>query len=149
MTAVSSDLHVEVPSLYVVNIVKVQARLADLLKDGRGAAQWWVELIRHLDDLVAGLRDSDESGETPGLSAQLRTDAPHLLGRLERLEADRERIVAQVTAARVMASTNAGDPSAVRGVSRAVRKALRRVRRYQTKTSDVLIEAYSRDFGGE
>lgn len=149
MTAISGDLHVEAPSLYVVNIAKVQGRLTELLKDGRGTAQWWVELTRHLDDLVAGLRDSDETEERPGLSSQIRADAPHLLRRLSRLDAERERIVARVTAARVMASTNAGDPAAVRSVSRAVRKALRRVRRYQTKTSDMLLDAYSRDFGGD
>ncbi|MGV1004729.1 MAG: hypothetical protein ACOYEV_08155 [Candidatus Nanopelagicales bacterium] len=146
MTAVTDSAGV--PELFVVDMAHVQRRLDQLLADDRGRASWWVDLTRNLDALAVGLRDdSDSVGRR--LFYQLKADAPHLLGRHRRLAGEREAIVDEVTAARVLASTHAGDPQAVGTVTGTVHALLMRVRRYQEKTTEMLFDAYGRDIGGE
>lgn len=150
MTAMITDLGVNTPSLRVVSLSRAQQRLLELLSDQRGRAQWWVEVTRYLDELSAGFAESvEDSDNRRGLHEQIRRDAPHLLGRLRRLDDEREMIAEQATSVRLMASRYAGDPLAVSAVARAVRELMWRVRRFHEKTTDMMLDAYSRDIGGE
>jgi hypothetical protein len=54
-----------------------------------------------------------------------------------------------ITAVRLQAGRAAGDPDAVAAVSAAIRDLLTQVRRYQERTTDVLLDAYQRDLGGD
>lgn len=150
MTAMAADLSAGGGTLWVASLSAAQRRLGELLSDRRGRVQWWVELTRYLDDLGASLTESAEELENRrGLSDQIRRDAPHLLGKLRRLDGERDRIAAEVGAVRLLAGDYAGDPMAVGAVSRAVRELMWRVRRYQEKSTEMLLDAYARDMGGE
>lgn len=150
MTAIAGDLGIPGPRLRTASVSTSRMHLDELLRDHRGRAQWWVELSRHLDDLRAGLVESvDEVEARRGLAAQIRADAPHLIGRLDRLDHERERISDQAQRVRVLAGDYAGDPLAVSAIVRLVRDLVYRVRRYQEHTTEVMLDAYERDIGGE
>ena len=84
-----------------------------------------------------------------GFTEQIRADAPYLMGRWLRLAGDRDQLTAAIAAARLQAGNMAGDPDAVGTVSAAIRALLAQVRRYQERTTDVLLDAYQRDLGGD
>jgi hypothetical protein len=150
MTAMAADVNVSGVTLRVVSLAGAQRRLGELLSDRRGRVQWWVELTRYLDELSASLNESAEELDTRrGLADQIRRDAPHLLGKLRRLDGERDRIATEVNQVRLLAGDYAGDPMAVNAVSRAVRELMWRVRRYQEKSTEMLLDAYARDMGGE
>jgi hypothetical protein len=149
MTAITPDI-VNGRSLRSVSSGRAQRRLTELASEGRGPAGWWVELTRQLDDLAeAVLETPGDVADVLGLTEQFRTDAPHLVGRWQRLAREREGLYDQVSAVRLLAGSNAGDPTAVGTVSRAVKEVVARVRRFQERTTDVLLDAYARDMGGE
>lgn len=149
MTAITPDI-VHVRSLRSVSAGRAQRRLTELARDGRGLAGWWVEVTRQLDDLAeAVLATPGDVADVLGLTEQFRTDAPHLVGRWQRLAREREGLYDQVSAVRLLAGSYAGDPTAVGPVSRAVKDVVARVRRFQERTTDVLLDAYARDMGGE
>lgn len=150
MTAIIGDVSIPGPRLRAASVSTSRVRLEELLGDHRGMAQWWVELIRHLDDLRAGLVESvDEVDARRGLAEQIRSDAPHLLGRLARLDHEREQISMQAQRVRVLAGEHSGDPQAVNSIVRLVHDLVFRVRRHQEHTTEIMIDAYERDIGGE
>lgn len=138
------------PGLRVTSVTGTARRLSELLRERRGRAQWWVELARQLDELSMGLVESaEQTANRRGLADQIRRDAPHLLGRLRRLDGELDLLVAQTASVRLLIAEYAGDPLAVHAVSRAVLELTWRVGRYQEKTSEMLLDAYARDMGGE
>jgi hypothetical protein len=146
MTAVVNDV---APSM-VIRSKEAQRRLQDLARDHLGRAGWWVEVTRQLDSLAEAVRDvPGEMIDVRGITEQIRSDAPHLMGRWQRLAGEQDTLVEAVTEVRMLAGSSAGDPSAVGTVSAAIQDLLARIRRFQEKTTDVLLDAYERDMGGE
>lgn len=146
MTAVVNDF---APSM-VIRSKEAQRRLQDLARDHLGRAGWWVEVTRQLDSLAEAVRDvPGEMIDLSGLTEQIRSDAPHLMGRWQRLAGEQDSLVEAVTEVRMLAGRSAGDPTAVEMVSGAIQDLLARIRRFQERTTDVLLDAYERDMGGE
>ena len=65
------------------------------------------------------------------------------------MAAERDHLTATITAVRLQAGRAAGNPDAIGPVSAAIRTLLTQVRRYQERTTDVLLDAYQRDLGGD
>ena len=146
MTAVVNDF---APSM-VIRSKEAQRRLQDLARDHLGRAGWWVEVTRQLDSLAEAVRDvPGEMIDLRGLTEQIRSDAPHLMGRWQRLAGEQDSLVEAVTEVRMLAGRSAGDPTAAEMVSAAIQDLLARIRRFQERTTDVLLDAYERDMGGE
>jgi hypothetical protein len=138
------------PPLRSASSRRAQRRLSELVREGWGPAGWWVEVTRQLDDLAeAVLASPGDVGDTVGFADQIRTDAPHLLGRWQRLAREREGLYEQISAVRLLAGSSAGDPAAIGLVSRAIKDVVAKVRRFHERTTDVLLDAYARDIGGE
>jgi hypothetical protein len=137
-------------SLRVLSVAGAQSRLVELLGDPRPGAGWWVAITRALDDLADAVRTNPgDLLDLEGFTEQLRADAPHLMGRWQRMAADREHLTTTITAVRLQAGRGTGDPDAVGPVSAAIRDLLTQVRRYQERTTNVLLDAYQRDLGGD
>ena len=136
--------------LQVISGHLTQRRLEELVADPIDRAGWWVELIRQLDDLAESVQTSPGNlVDVIGFAEQIRVDAPHLLSRWGRLAIERDGLYDAVARVRLQVSRDAGDPAALTGVCRSVRDVLTRVRRHQERTTDVLLDAYERDMGGE
>ncbi len=149
MTAITTDLR-SGTDLRVTDYTKVHDHLVTLLADRRGLITWWIDVTRRLDELADVIHSAAGNLIDPdGFTEQLRDDAPHLMGRWLRLSADRDDLDAAVTEVRILAGASAGDPAAVEPVSDAIREVLAKARRYQERTTDVLLDAYERDLGGE
>lgn len=137
-------------ALAVGTVSGVQARLTALLDDHRGGAGWWVDIAGQLDRLSEALRRAPGDLVDPeGFTEQLRADAPHLMSRWVRLCHEGEVLAAKLGEVRLLVGTQAADPAAVPAVSTAIKDVLARARRYQERTTDVLLDAYERDIGGE
>lgn len=149
MTAITPD-YMESSVLRGPSFSQVHRRLSELLEDGRGRAGWWVEVTRQLDHLAESVSSGPgQLTDLEGFSDQIRADAPHLIGRWRRLAGERDGLFDAVTEVRLLTSRYAGDPEAVSAVTRAVRDVLARVRRFQDRASEVLLDVYERDIGGE
>ena len=136
--------------LSVITFSGVQNRLSNLLEDQRGRATWWVEVARQLDDLADAVRSAPGDLIDPeGFTEQLRADAPHMMDRWIRLSQEGDGLHEAVTEVRMLVGEYAGDPSAIDAVRRAVSDVLAKVRRFQERTTEVLLDAYERDLGGE
>jgi hypothetical protein len=136
--------------LSVITFSGVHSRLASLLEDQRGRATWWVEVARQLDDLVDAVRSAPGDLIDPeGFTEQLRADAPHMMDRWIRLSQEGDGLHEAVTEVRMLVGEYAGDPTAIDAVRRAVSDVLAKVRRFQERTTEVLLDAYERDLGGE
>jgi hypothetical protein len=129
---------------------EAQRRLDELTHDRRGRAGWWVEVTRQLDTLAESVRTvPGDMVDLRGFTEQIRTDAPHLMGRWIRVASEQDALSDAVAEVRMLASRSAGDPAAVAGVSDAIHDLLGRLRRFQERTTDVLLDASERDMGGE
>ena len=137
-------------TLRVLSVAGAQSRLEMLLGEQRTGAGWWVQITRALDDLADAVHTTPGDLIDPdGFTEQLRSDAPHLMGRWLRLAGERDHLATAITTVRLHAGHNAGDPDAVGTVSAAIRTLLTQVRRHQEHTTDVLLDAYQRDLGGD
>lgn len=145
MTAITPDAW-GTKVLQPVSVSHIQGRLGELVKDRRGVAGWWVEVTRQLDSLGEAVLGTPVDG---GMAEQFRYDAPHLVSRWEHLAVERDGLYEEVAQVRLLAGRSAGDPLAVGTVIRAIQDVVARVRRFQERTSAVLLDAYERDFGGE
>ncbi len=149
MTAITTDLHTT-SDLRVTDYTRVHDHLVSLLDQPSGSITWWIEVTRQLDELAEVIRSSAGNLIDPeGFTEQIRDDAPHLMTRWMRLATERDELDHAVTEVRILAGARAGDSSAVDGVIDAIREVLARARRYQERTTDVLLDAYERDLGGE
>lgn len=145
-----SQVMVDRSTLRVLSVAGAQSRLDELLGAQRPGAGWWVQITRALDDLADAVHSTPGDLIDPeGFPEQIRSDAPHLMGRWLRLAGDRDHLTAAITAVRLQAGGAAGDPDTVGTVSAAIRTPLTQVRRYQERSTDVLLDAYQRDLGGE
>ena len=137
--------------LRVVSSSAVLRRLAELVHEaGQAGATWWVEITRQLDDLADAVQTAPgDLLDAAGFTEQIRADAPHLMGRWERMSAERDGLIAAVTDVRMLAGHSAGDPALVGPITHAIQDLLARVRRFQQRTTEVLLDAYERDLGGE
>ena len=137
-------------TLRVLSVAGAQSRLEVLLRDQRPGAGWWVATTRALDDLADAVHTTPGDLIDPdGFTEQIRSDAPYLMGRWLRLAGERDHLTAAIATVRLHAGHAAGDPDAVGTVSAAIRTLLTQVRRYQERTTDVLLDAYQRDLGGD
>jgi hypothetical protein len=137
-------------TLRVLSVAGAQSRLVELLGADAEGAGWWVAITRALDDLADAVHTTPGDLIDPdGFTEQLRADAPHLIGRWQRMAADRDHLTATITAVRLQAGRGAGNPEAVGPVSGAIRALATQVARYQERTTDVLLDAYQRDLGGD
>jgi hypothetical protein len=149
MTAITPDT-LDTTLLRVITFSSVQARLTQLIDDHRGSTSWWVELARQLDDLADAVRrEPGDLVDAEGFTEQIRSDAPHLMGRWLRLSTERDSLCDAVTDVRLQVGRDAGDESAVEQAKHAIRALLARARRFQERTTEVLLDAYERDLGGE
>jgi hypothetical protein len=149
MTAITPDA-LDTTLLRVITFSSVQSRLTHLLEDHRGLTSWWVEIARQLDDLADAVRrEPGDLVDAEGFTEQIRADAPHLMGRWLRLSTEREGLYEAVTNVRLQVGQDAGDPSAVDSAKHSIRALLARARRFQERTTEVLLDAYERDLGGE
>ncbi|MCU0262372.1 MAG: hypothetical protein MUF09_01680 [Candidatus Nanopelagicales bacterium] len=149
MTAITPDA-VDTTYLRVITFSSVQTRLTHLLEDHPGLTSWWVEVARQLDDLAAAVRtEPGDLVDAEGFTEQIRDDAPHLMGRWMRLSAEREGLSEAVAQVRLQVGRDACDPTAVEAAQQAIRSLLTRARRFQERTTEVLLDAYERDLGGE
>lgn len=125
-------------------------RIDALLSDRRTMAQWWVQLVASLDELSAkvGSVRHDLAGRR-ALAEQIRLDAPHLYSRLRKLDAEQEVLEEDLVKARILAGESAGNDSRYAEVAREVKDCLRRLRRLESRSNDVVLDAYDRDIGGE
>jgi len=148
MTAVTPET-LEGSLLRVITFSSVMSRLTQLLEDRRGRASWWVEVARQLDNLADAVQVAP--GDLVGgesFTEQLRDDAPHLMGRWLRLSSERDGLQEAVTGVRLQVGLDAGDPAAVETTRGTIRDLMARARRFQERTTEVLLDAYERDFGG-
>jgi hypothetical protein len=149
MTAITPDT-LDNSLLRVITFSGVQARLTHLLEDHRGLTSWWVEIARQLDDLADAVRqEPGDLVDVEGFTEQIRDDAPHLMGRWMRLSTERDGLYDAVTHVRLQVGRDAGDPAAVASAKHSIRALLIRARRFQERTTEVLLDAYERDLGGE
>jgi hypothetical protein len=149
MTAITPDT-LDGTMLRVITFSSVHARLTHLLEDHRGMASWWVEIARQLDDLADAVRrEPGDLVDAEGFTEQIRDDAPHLMGRWMRLSRERDGLYDDVTDVRIRVGHDAGDPSAVEAIAHSIHDLLARARRFQERTTAVLLDAYERDLGGE
>jgi hypothetical protein len=149
MTAITPDT-LDTSLLRVITFSGVQARLTHLLEDHRGLTSWWVEIARQLDDLADAVRqEPGDLVDVEGFTEQIRDDAPHLMGRWMRLSTERDGLYDAVTHVRLQVGRDAGDPTAVASAKHSIRALLIRARRFQERTTEVLLDAYERDLGGE
>jgi hypothetical protein len=145
-----SQVMVDQSALRVLSVAGAQSRLVELLGEQRPDASWWAQITRGLDDLADAVHTTPGDLVDPdGFTEQIRSDAPYLMGRWLRLSGDRDQLTAAITAVRRQAGRAAGDPDAVGAVSAAIHTLLTQVRRYQERTTDVLLDAYQRDLGGD
>ena len=73
-----------------------------------------MQITRALDDLADAVHTTPGDMLDPeGFTEQLRSDAPHLMGRWQRMAADRDHLTATITAVRLQAGRAAGDPNSV------------------------------------
>ena len=146
----ATQVMVDRPTLRVLSVAGAQSHLEVLLADQRTGAGWWVAITRALDDLADAVHTTPGDLIDPdGFTEQLRSDAPHLMGRWLRLAGERDQLTTAITTVRLHAGHNAGDPDAAGAVRAAIRTLLTQVRRYQERTTDVLLDAYQRDLGGD
>ena len=110
-----------------------------------GTALWWASLAHHLGELEEELVLTD----VVGLAAQITTDAPHFAAAARRLHAIHEQAQLDVARLRREVTDQFGSTTAARDLCDAVDALLRRVRTLHRLCSDLMLDAYERDIGGD
>lgn len=110
-----------------------------------GTAWWWDGLAHHLGELGEDLALTD----TAGLVAQITTDAPHFAAAARRLTAIHDRAQLDVARLRREVVDLHGSTTSVSDVRDAIEALLRRVRALHRLSSDLMLDTYERDIGGD
>jgi hypothetical protein len=110
-----------------------------------GTALWWATLAHHLGELAEELALTDVTG----LAAQITTDAPHFAAAARRLPPIHEQAQRDAARLRQAATDQSGSPTAARDLCNAVDALLGRVRTLHRLSSDLMLDAYERDIGGD
>ena len=113
--------------------------------EAMGGAWWWASLAHHLGELGEELASTDVAG----LAAQITTDAPHFAAAARRLPTIAEQAQCDVARLRREVRAQYGSTTAAPDLRGAVEALLRRVRTLLRLSSDLMLDAYGRDFGGD
>ena len=114
-------------------------------QEATGGAWWWASLAHHLGELSEELASIDVAG----LAAQITTDAPHFAAAARRLPAIDEQAQGDVARLHREVTAHDGSTRAAREVRGDVEALLRRVRALHRLSSDLMLDAYERDIGGD
>ena len=110
-----------------------------------GSALWWHSVANHLGELGEELALTDIAG----LAGQITTDAPHFATAARRLSAIHDQAQLDVALLRREAADVCGSTIAARDVRDAIEALLRRVRTLHRLSSDLMLDTYERDIGGD
>lgn len=110
-----------------------------------GSPGWWDSVAHHLDELGEELVRAD----IPGLAAQITTDAPHYAAAARRLAAIHDRALLDLARLRRVVAAVCGSTYAARDVAVALDALLRRVGALHRLSSDLMLDTYERDIGGD
>ncbi len=123
-------------------------RIDGLLQHSSNVAQWWVDLTIQLDDLSTRLMVEGEQ-MWRGLRKQLTDDAPHLSSQIGRIDDEHEALEDELLRVRILAGEAAGTAQRLPTVTEAVTELMARLTRLDQWTTQIMIDAYERDLGGE
>ena len=123
-------------------------RIDGLLQHSSNVAQWWVDLTIQLDDLSTRLMVEGEQ-MWRGLREQLTEDAPHLSSQIRRIDDEHEALEDELLRVRILAGEAAGTAASLPSVTRAVAELMARLTRLDQWTTQIMMDAYERDLGGE
>jgi hypothetical protein len=110
-----------------------------------GSAWWWDSVAHHLGELGEELALTDIAG----LAAQITTDAPHFATAARRLSLIHDQTQLDLARLRREVADLGGSTTAARAVRDAVDVLLGRVRTLNRLSSDLMLDAYERDIGGD
>ena len=110
-----------------------------------GTAMWWDTLAHDLGELAEELARTDVAG----LAAQITADAPHFAAASLRIVLIHEQAQGDVARLRREVTAQFGSPTAVPELCHHVDTLLRRVRTLHRLSSDLMLDAYERDIGGD
>jgi hypothetical protein len=110
-----------------------------------GTDLWWATLVHQLGELGEELARTDVAG----LAAQITTDAPHFAAAARRLPPIDAQAQCDVARLRRQATDQFASMTAAYEISGAVEALLRRVRILHRLSSDLMLDAYGRDLGGD
>ncbi len=123
-------------------------RIDGLLQHSSNVAQWWVDLTIQLDDLSTRLMVEGEQ-MWRGLREQLTEDAPHLSCQIRRIDDEHEALEDELLRVRILAGEAAGTAASLPSVTRSVAELMARLTRLDQWTTQIMMDAYERDLGGE
>jgi hypothetical protein len=110
-----------------------------------GSARWWDSVAHHLGELSEGLARND----IVGLAAQITTDAPQFAAAARRLSAIHDRAQLDLARSRREVAGLSGSTTAARDVRDGIEALLRQVGTLDRLSSDLMLDTYERDIGGE
>jgi hypothetical protein len=110
-----------------------------------GTAMWWDALAHDLGELAEELARTDVAG----LAAQITGDAPHCAAASLRVVLIHEKAQGDVARLRREVTDQFGSPITVGELCQHVDALLRRVRTLHRLSSDLMLDAYERDIGGD
>lgn len=109
-----------------------------------GSAGWWDSVAQHLGELGEELALTDIAG----LAAQITSDAPHFATAARRLSVIHDQTQLDLARLRQVADLG-GSTTAARAVRDAIEVLLGQVRTLNRLSSDLMLDAYERDIGGD
>jgi len=110
-----------------------------------GTALWWFTLVDHLRELAEELAQTDVAG----LADQITTDAPHFAAAARRLPPIHEQARRDAAGLHRAATDLSGSTTGAPAMRDDVDALLRRVRTLHRLSSDLMLDAYERDIGGD
>ena len=84
-----------------------------------------------------------------GLREQLTEDAPHLSSQIRRIDDEHEALEDELLRVRILAGEAAGTAASLPSVTRSVAELMARLTRLDQWTTQIMMDAYERDLGGE
>lgn len=110
-----------------------------------GSAGWWDAVGQHLGELGEDLARTD----IPGLAAQITTDAPQYATAARRLCVIHDQAQSDVARLRRDVADLSCSRTAARDVRDAIEALLGKVRTLHRLSSDLMLDTYERDIGGD
>ena len=106
---------------------------------------WWASVAHHLSELGEELARTDIAG----LAAQITTDAPHFAAAAHRLSAIHDQAQLDVARSCREVAGSCASTAAAGDVRDGIEALLRRVRSLDRLSSDLMLDTYERDIGGD
>jgi hypothetical protein len=127
----------------------MEALEAVLLLPLESPSAWAGLLAGHLEDLDAAWdRHIAVTEDAGGLFGQIRTDAPHLDPKLQRLHREHEAIRGSIARVRADVAAALGDDTILLQLRESVTSVLSDLMRHQERGADLVYDAYEVDLGG-